>query len=329
MPKNLSKVRLIIGLLSFLILLASVTSALVLVRQRQETKTQAGQHDPPVCPDLQTLAITPGEVKTVTGRIRSPGEDVYIFIKNTGQYIEDWSGLMLWRIVENTCPVLTFNGGSCNQGDYFCDVSATITAPTTPGSCNFCIGFENDDGSCQWCYSMSVATPTLTPTPTPTATPTPTITPTIPITPTPTIDYRSCNETCNYQPNLICESGLVCNHSNLWSCRNPNCPDEIDCLCPTPTPTTPIPGELVCSTLLGAPNPPAYGDAVVLNCSGSPASVSQPIDHYDFQVKIDTGSWQNLGSSQNGTKSYTINQYGHYRFECRICTTSACTDWSE
>jgi len=79
-------------------------------------------------------------------------------------------------------------------------------------------------------------TPTKTPTPTPTKTPTPTptgtLTPTVALTPTPTETPLICNKTCG--SNAQCPSGTFCSNG---FCRNPGCPSQGDCVCPTATPT--------------------------------------------------------------------------------------------
>ncbi|MBM4401642.1 MAG: hypothetical protein FJ044_00140 [Candidatus Cloacimonetes bacterium] len=57
-----------------------------------------------------------------------------------------------------------------------------------------------------------------------------------------------CNERCHYTAGgwtYQCIDSLTCYQANSLSyCRNPNCPEETNCICPTPTPTptaTPTP----------------------------------------------------------------------------------------
>ena len=63
-------------------------------------------------------------------------------------------------------------------------------------------------------------------------------------TPTATITYLSCNQFCG-QPDSVCNEPLVCWPGLLDAyCRNPECPEQSNCLCSSPTPTgtaTPTP----------------------------------------------------------------------------------------
>ena len=70
------------------------------------------------------------------------------------------------------------------------------------------------------------------------------------VIPTPAGCNKSCNESVN--PQITCEEGLICRSPSggitgaSGVCRNPDCPDRADCICPTtiPTPTpTEGPGE--------------------------------------------------------------------------------------
>ncbi len=106
------------------------------------------------------------------------------------------------------------------------------------------------------------------------------------------------------------------------------------CEIPTSTPSpslTPPPGALSC--LLERLLPLAdleIGDAVILSCIGEGDSIA----YYDFQVSIDSGNWQSLGTTL-GQLDYTILGYGCYNFECRPCTgdpanpdpENDCTNW--
>lgn len=60
-------------------------------------------------------------------------------------------------------------------------------------------------------------------------------------TPTPRPPRKACNESCG--SNSQCSKGLYCSSAAGNKCRNRNCPQETDCICPaTPTPTlTPTP----------------------------------------------------------------------------------------
>jgi uncharacterized repeat protein (TIGR01451 family) len=95
-------------------------------------------------------------------------------------------------------------------------------------------------------------TPNLTPTPTPTATSTPTMTPTSTPTSTPTGSPSAtptetpipsgtpnyCGGTCG--SNYNCQGGLFCYQG---SCRNPSCPSEISCNCPSEGTPPPVLGR--------------------------------------------------------------------------------------
>jgi hypothetical protein len=144
-------------------------------------------------------------------------------------------------------------------------------------------------------------------------------------TPTPTPPPPpGCWETCT--PGT-CPSGLECQDQDGLRCVNPACPSEENCECPT----------LACLALTATTTELIEGDEVDFTCKGS-SGVDNPVDHVEFRVQIDGGSWSSLGTAPGtktdgeyeGTISYTVPQTGSYRVECRVCTsadTSACTTW--
>ncbi len=79
-------------------------------------------------------------------------------------------------------------------------------------------------------------TPTLIP---PTPTDEPELTPTSTQTPQPTLVLLGCSEVCDYADNR-CTSPLQCiwaGVGNVHHCRNPECPNYENCICPGPDST--------------------------------------------------------------------------------------------
>lgn len=108
-----------------------------------------------------------------------------------------------------------------------CPAGLTCYKPSgaTTGNCR--------NASCTSATNCVCVTPTPTPTKTPSPTPTPTKTP----TPTP---VPQCNAGCTSDNQ--CPSGLTCyipNGQTSGNCRNSSCTSATNCMCPTPTPTTP------------------------------------------------------------------------------------------
>lgn len=99
--------------------------------------------------------------------------------------------------------------------------------------------------------------------------------------------------------------------------------------CPAATPT---PGGLTCSSLTSNPQPATRkpGESINLTCTGA----GQGINHFEFQVTIDSGAPIALPSvaatGTTGQISYPITEYGCYKIECRACPnadSTGCTTW--
>lgn len=151
-------------------------------------------------------------------------------------------------------------------------------------------------------FTNCSAQPTPTPTSTLTPTPTPTNTPTPTATPTPTPT---------------------------------NTPTPTPTVTPTPTPTPPTLCLDLTSTAEGSVL--QQGQEVTFTCIGS-SGIDNPIDHVEFQVQINGGTWVPIGidaasrmpdGTYQGSVNYTVPSTGVYRFECRVCTTSYCTTWGK
>jgi plastocyanin len=77
------------------------------------------------------------------------------------------------------------------------------------------------------------------------------------------------------------------------------------------------------------------GDEVEFTCQGSG---SDTIHHFEFRLRKDGGSWQDLGTvtatkvgeNYEAKVDYEVSATGSYRAECRVCTSSdstSCTQW--
>jgi len=157
----------------------------------------------------------------------------------------------------------------------------------------------------------------------------------IPVTPT-TIDQTySCNSPCTSTPDCqTANTEYTCYSSG--TCRHSSYPDEADCQPPqttppsTPPPTIPpVAEEFICSSLTPSIPTPDLGQTVNFTCAAAGTGVSQ-VNRYDFQYRIDSGAWQQIGVSTaniNQSLSLVITEPGSYRVQCRACSTDKCTPW--
>ena len=145
------------------------------------------------------------------------------------------------------CPVsgqpdLLRNCSSVNEGDSPQEVSCSnignVGQTAQCGTLSFCCpslgaSWTTDIMLCMTPTPTPVPTPTPTPTETPSATPTPIATG----SPTPIASGtpNSCGGTCGSNSN--CGSGFYC-YTSVGLCRNPSCPTEADCNCPTTSPSS-------------------------------------------------------------------------------------------
>lgn len=185
---------------------------------------------------LTTLPIQPVPPTPIpVSCFDSDGNDFYTYgyVQGTGNncpgnYSREYDACDGTNIVERIC-----DSNNCTSITTSCPVAGS-----------FCSG-----GVC----TGSSPTPTSVPTPTPTPTPTPDpATTPAPFCgdgvcegppsedchncPSDCSPCSQCQDSCNLGPvgKVYCDSPLECVSAYGLTCRNPDCPDESDCICPTP-----------------------------------------------------------------------------------------------
>jgi hypothetical protein len=137
--------------------------------------------------------------------------------------------------------------------------------------------------------------------------------------------WSECSELADCEP-----AGYTCAippGDTVKRCLNPQCPSEEACVCPVTT----------CLDLTAVPAVETLeeGSEVEFTCQGSG---SDSLDHFEFRVSKDGGTWEDLGDATatktdgdyEGKVDYTVPTTGSYRVECRVCTSSDstnCTQW--
>jgi hypothetical protein len=138
------------------------------------------------------------------------------------------------------------------------------------------------------------------------------------------------------------EANNYCGVCKPTGCMEAPTPTPKPTATPTPTPTntpTPTPTPPTLCLDLTSPAGPILevGQEITLTCIGS-SGVNNPVDHVEFQVQINGGTWIALGANiatpmpdgtYQGSINYTVPSTGVYRLECRVCTTSYCTQWGK
>lgn len=337
------KVKTFLIFLSSLFILASLSAAVYLVKQNQETRKEA-----------QTNWYTCAKLTSATG----------FTITNTGDLTRHVACIQKWGDSNDSrddpkdgckCPGIP-EAGKCDLGHDIrwdkrlvkgqTETCAYSSPPPDCGVFQLDVIEEYPDNSGVWsaavgdcwfvtnnctgnwqdrCYPM-------TPTPTPTATtrPTPTPTPTHSPTPTPT---HSPTPTPSPTP-----TGTTTPTPTPTGTVTPT-PTGTTTPTITPTPTPPT-TQISCKSLTGEPSLAQLlpGKTVNLTCTANTDNATV-ISYFEFRVSIDSGSSSNLtptiaatkvsNTEYRGEKAYPIPNYGCYKIDCRACTSSKCSDWGQ
>ncbi len=69
--------------------------------------------------------------------------------------------------------------------------------------------------------------------------------------------------------------------------------------------------------------PPVYGDTVQFTCG----QVNGIGITYEFRVRTPDMQFESLAATNRTSAPYTINQYGNFAAQCRICISGQCQPW--
>ncbi len=224
-----------------------------------------------------------------------------------GECNVDDSGASYTTGVGRSCP----NPASgCGQVDIY---SAEPSGSNWGSYCGYT--FLNLD-----CGSQESPTPTprVTPSPTPRVTPSPTPTPRVTPSPTPTPRV-----TPSPTPSITPTPTPRVTPSPTPTPTPRVTPSPTPRVTPTPSPVGPMCLSISMIQLTTPETPPMFGDTVQFTCG----QVNGSEITYEFGIQTPDQRFQTLAATNRTSVPYTINQYGGFAAQCRICIAGQCQPW--
>ena len=338
----------ITGLVALLFLVVGVAASYFLINQNQDLRQQANyanmECDPVV--DIYCECDSTGCYSTQPGPSADDCPDNYYMLNGSCYHISCADGICGGSGDGDPCTQDSYGGDWCDDPTTSrtetCGEMGLIRCQCGPGSDQgwWVIGRDDGEGCSGLCDEAEIdcddCPPETTPTDHPTGTPTdgPTETPT-PI---------ACGET-GCQVNADCATGLTCQEvsindqttgicalgtNQLFCAAEPNtanCCEEV---------TMPVCNSIdmlnVDNTLMSEDDDKnlSLGDQVKFQCSAR-GTLTVDFD-YKFRILTPSGLWVDITDTNNLTAKnisapYTINEYGPFVAQARICVGDDCQSW--